>query len=38
MATEKSCNLLEEQVDLSQEGGSGTSSSSTDEHLPKQCL
>ena len=36
--TEKSCNLLEQWIDLPQEKGSGTSWASSDEHLPKLYL
>ena len=35
MMTEKSYNLSEEQVDLPQEKGSGTSWASSEEQLPK---
>ena len=35
MVTEKSCNLSEQPLDLPWEKGSGTSSASSEEHLPK---
>ena len=38
MGTEKSCNLSEQQIDLTQEKGTGTSLASLDEHLPKSSL
>ena len=38
MVTEKSCSLSEQQVDLPRENGNQTSSTSSEEHLPKQQL
>ena len=35
MVTERSCYLLEWQVDLTQKKGSGTSWANSDKHLPK---
>ena len=38
MVTEKPCNISEQPIELSQEKGSGTSWTSSEEYLPKQYL